>query len=253
MKIITALITPFNNKNKIDYFKLGKLIEKQIDQDASGIVVGGSTGERHLLTDYEENRLYQFVTCNYGDKIDIYLGIGEPSTALAIKKLKKYNKLNFKGYLVNVPFYILPPQEKIVEYFKKIAGNTQKEIIVYDIEKRNGVLLELQTIKEIVKIPNVLAIKESTKSFKRLKELYEEKLPILIGDDKWYLWGLTTNIEGIISVMSNQELLLMKDPYLNINKYQKILKEISKYVNPIGIKLYMNKQGENVGKCREPL
>lgn len=253
MKIITALITPFNNKNKIDYNKLGKLIERQIVQNASGIVIGGSTGERHLLTEYEESKLYQFVACNYGDKIDIYLGIGEPSTNEAIKKLKKYNKLNFKGYLINVPFYILPPQDKIIEYFKKLALNTNKEIIIYDIEKRNGISLDLTTIKELIKIPNVIGIKESTKSFKRLKELYEEKIPILIGDDKWYLWGLTTNIDGIISVMSNQELLLMKEPYLNINKYHKVLNEISKYVNPIGIKTYMNKQGENVGRCREPL
>lgn len=253
MKIITALITPFNDKKKIDYFKFGKLIEKQILQGASGIVVGGSTGERHLLSEYEENRLYQFVTCNYGNKIDVYLGVGEPASNIAVKKLKKYNSLNFKGYLINVPFYILPPQEKIIDYFKTLAKNTEKEIIVYDIEKRNGVLLELHTIKELIKIPNIIAIKESTKSFKRLKELYEEKIPLLIGDDKWYLWGLTTNIDGIISVMSNQELLLMKEPYKDINRYHKVLKEISKYVNPIGIKLYMNKQGENVGKCREPL
>ena len=106
MKIITALITPFNDKKKIDYFKFGKLIEKQILQGASGIVVGGSTGERHLLSEYEENRLYQFVTCNYGDKIDVYLGVGEPASNIAVKKLKKYNSLNFKGYLINVPFYI---------------------------------------------------------------------------------------------------------------------------------------------------
>lgn len=253
MKIITALITPFNKRQQIDYFVLDRLINKQILEKASGLVIGGSTGERHLLSEYEENKLYNYVTSNYGDQIDLYLGIGEASTNKAIKKIKKYNKLNFKGYLINVPFYILPPQDKIITYFKDLSKNTKKDIIVYDIEKRNGVSLEIETIKELLKIPNIVSIKESTKSMKRLVELYSYNLPIYLGDDKWYLWGLSNNVLGIISVMSNQELLLMKNPYLNLKQYHKVLKEISKESNPIGIKRYMNKLGENVGDCRKPL
>lgn len=253
MNIITALITPFNDKKQINYKKVMDLIEKQIAYGASGIVIGGSTGERHLLTDYEENKLYQFVTSNYGDKIDLYLGVGEPSTALALKKIQKYNKLNCKGYLINVPFYILPPQDKIIDYFQKLSKSTTRDIIVYDIEKRNGVKLEISTMKEIIKLPNVVSIKESTKSLKRLKEIVDEKIPIFLGDDRWYLWGVANNINTIISVMSNQELPIMKEPYKDLKKYHKILKEISKDVNPLGIKKYMNKIGENVGYCREPL
>ena len=134
-----------------------------------------------------------------------------------------------------------------------ISKYTNKGIIVYDIQKRSGTELDISTIKKIITIPNILAIKESTKSIKRLKNFLDEELPFYLGDDKWYLWGLTKNIECIISVMSNCELKVMQEPYKNLNFYKKSLKEISSKVNPIGIKNYMNKKGFNVGNCRKPL
>ena len=253
MKIITALITPYDSKNKINYSKIKELIDYQILHNSSGIVIGGSTGERHLLTEYEEIKLYTFVCNNYGDKIDIFIGIGEVSTSKTIHKIKKYNKLNCKGYLINVPCYVLPPQENIYQYFLDISNETNKDIIVYDIEKRSGISLDIATIKDIIKIPNIIGIKESTRSLKRLKILVNENLPIILGDDKWYLWGLTKEMKCIISVMSNCELDLMINPYKNLASYKEKLKEINKYVNPIGIKKFMNKKGLNVGNCRKPL
>ena len=45
----TAIITPFNEKNEIDYFTFSKIIKNQIEKGINAIVVCGTTGEAATL------------------------------------------------------------------------------------------------------------------------------------------------------------------------------------------------------------
>lgn len=74
MKIITALVTPFNPDLSINYHMVDQLIERQIAEGADGIVIGGTTGEAHLLDKQEMYELYHYVV-KYAKRIPIYLGV----------------------------------------------------------------------------------------------------------------------------------------------------------------------------------
>ena len=50
--VATALITPLNEKG-IDFNKLEKLINWQIDEGINALVIAGTTGEASTLTDEE--------------------------------------------------------------------------------------------------------------------------------------------------------------------------------------------------------
>ena len=47
--ILTALITPFNEHDEIDYPALVKLIERLLAEHTTGLVVGATTGESPTL------------------------------------------------------------------------------------------------------------------------------------------------------------------------------------------------------------
>ena len=51
--LYTALITPFTEKNKIDYASLEKLIEEQIQAKTDGLVILGTTGESPTISNQE--------------------------------------------------------------------------------------------------------------------------------------------------------------------------------------------------------
>ena len=49
--VYTALVTPFDSNNNINYQKLEDLIELQISKGVNGLVIGGTTGEGMLIDD----------------------------------------------------------------------------------------------------------------------------------------------------------------------------------------------------------
>lgn len=46
----TALITPFDASGNVDFRSLEKLIEQQISEKVTGLIIAGSTGEGSLLS-----------------------------------------------------------------------------------------------------------------------------------------------------------------------------------------------------------
>lgn len=57
--LLTAIVTPFDENQKIDFASLEKLVNYLIDQGCNGFVVGGTTGETPTLTHDEKIDLYQ--------------------------------------------------------------------------------------------------------------------------------------------------------------------------------------------------
>ena len=59
--IFTALLTPFDNDNKINKSALEQLIRHNIKLGVDGFYVGGSTAEAFLLTREERKQVIQIV------------------------------------------------------------------------------------------------------------------------------------------------------------------------------------------------
>ena len=55
--IYPPLVTPFDDKDEVDYELFSKEIEYHLTYDIKGLVVGGSTGEGYSLSDDELSNL----------------------------------------------------------------------------------------------------------------------------------------------------------------------------------------------------
>ena len=55
--IYPPLVTPFDEKDEVDYEQFSKEIEFHLKYDIKGLVVGGSTGEGYSLSD-DEYQIY---------------------------------------------------------------------------------------------------------------------------------------------------------------------------------------------------
>ena len=55
---ITAIVTPFK-KGKIDYKKLLELLDFQISNGVTGVVLCGTTGEGPTVTDDEKEKMFR--------------------------------------------------------------------------------------------------------------------------------------------------------------------------------------------------
>ena len=94
--------------------------------------------------------------------------IRQKEALLLAEKVNASPKIS--GILLGFPPYILPSQKEVKLYVEAIAKVIDKPIILYNNPRRTGFNLELDTFAELIKLPNILGIKEAGDS-ERIPEL----------------------------------------------------------------------------------
>ncbi len=78
-KILTALITPFDNDFHIDFPALQSIIKQQMDNGADGFIVCGTTSEAPTLTMDEQTEIIETVLSMTKGNYLVYAGAGTNS------------------------------------------------------------------------------------------------------------------------------------------------------------------------------
>ena len=266
-KIITAMVTPFDQNNQLNLPALKKLIDHLLKNNTSTILVSGTTGEAPTLEDDEKLNLFEKTLEYVDEKVPVIAGVGTNSTNKTVNFMKKVESLPLSGYLVVVPYYNKPDQEGIYQHYKQIAENTAKPIIIYNIPSRTAVDLDIDTLKRLAEIKNIVGIKESNKTIAKIKAIKEEALDlkVYVGDDVLLYDALKYNSDGVVSVASHLygrtihnliQLMRTKqyaDALAIFNIYKPKFEALFIKPNPIPLKAALNKLGFNVGSVRLPL
>lgn len=259
-EIFTALITPFNQDQSIDYPGLYRIMDKLIEEGNKSFLLCGTTGETSTLKLDERRMLVENILEKY-PQIRIIVGICSNSTSEVIRHISMYKENpRIYAYLVIVPYYIKPSQSGIFKHFDLIASSTDKKIMIYNIPSRCGVAIDVSTVIRLAnKHKNIIGMKHCGV----LDEIHQIKdaLPqfkVYIGDDHLLLEGLKQRADGIVSVSSHLDFPLIEEICKNENIFDdRYLKLISEYVfiepSPAPIKYILSKLGYIQNILRSPL
>ena len=88
-RLITAMITPFDEQGEVDYDEAKRLAVALVDSGSDGLVVTGTTGETPALTTDEKLRLYEATKSAVGDRAAILAGTTTYATAASIDMSKR--------------------------------------------------------------------------------------------------------------------------------------------------------------------
>ena len=201
----TALITPFN-EDGVDFDSLERIVNDQITSGINALIVCGTTGEPATMTDEEKVEVIKCVVETANHRVPVIAGAGTNCTATTIKNVIEYEKLGVDGLLIVTPYYNKCTQKGLIAHYSAIANSTSLPIIVYSVKGRTGVNVEPETVAELAKIDNIVAIKEASGNLEQVKkiiELTEGRIDVYSGED-----GLAVDIvklggKGLISVLSN--------------------------------------------------
>src|SRR6185437_9613410 len=130
------------------------------EHGSDGLVVCGTTGESPTLSDAEKLELFAAAVDAVGGRASVVAGTGTNDTAHSAKLTAQAHELGVDGFLVVTPYYNKPPQRAIVRHFEEIAAATDKPVVAYNIPSRVVITIETETIAELGKIPNVVAVKQ---------------------------------------------------------------------------------------------
>lgn len=258
--IFTALITPFNKDLSIDYPALYRLIDSLMLKGNKSFLLCGTTGETSTLKLNERIELVNNILYKYKD-IRIIVGICSNNTVEVIKHIDMYkDDSRIYAFLVIVPYYIKPSQRGIYKHFDLIASSTHKNIMIYNIPSRCGINIESDTVIALVnKHKNIIGMKQcgDLEMISTLKNKLKH-FKIYSGDDHLLLESLKKHADGIISVVSHLDYLLIEKVCNEENEfYDKYLKLLSEYVflesSPSTIKYILYRLGFIQNVLRSPL
>lgn len=263
-----ALVTPFNEKNEVDYFILKKLIDYQISNGTKALIILGTTGESPTITMAEREKIIKFCVYIANGQIPIIVGTGSNSTETTIYLTLQAKRLGASGALIVTPYYNKCNQNGLFEHYKKIALKTKFPMIIYNVPSRTGVNIQPETVLKLSKFNNIVGIKEASGNMIQIEKLIHilpSNFAVYSGDDCLTLPMLSIGAKGVISVTANaypnQVSVLcnyaLKNDYSNAliihNKLFEICQALFLDINPICIKTYMKFLGFNVGSPRLPL
>ena len=200
----TALVTPFKN-GKVDENAYRATVARQIEAGVDFLVPLGSTAETPCLSDDEKVRLVQ-ITREMAPGVPMVAGVGSNSLTGTVRNMRLLDSLDVQAYLVVVPFYNKPTQEGLYQYFKAVAEETDRQVILYNVPGRTGTNMKKETTLRLAEIPNITAVKEASGDLAQIidiKRQAPEGFTVLSGNDDQTLPLMACGADGVISVASN--------------------------------------------------
>ncbi|HUV43811.1 MAG TPA: 4-hydroxy-tetrahydrodipicolinate synthase [Dehalococcoidales bacterium] len=266
-RLLTAMVTPFDDKGEVDYQQARKLALALLDSGSEGLVVVGTTGESPTLNREEELRLFAEVKSAVGDRGAVIAGTGSNNTVEAIAATRGAEKAGVDGCLLVVPYYNKPTQEGLYQHFKAIAESTSLPCIPYNVPSRTVTSLSVETTIRLSQIDNIIGVKEASGNLENIARIISgtRNFRVWSGNDTDTLLILAVGGYGIISVASHlvgKQINEMIYSFLNgqTGKAAEIHRRLLPLVNalfvvsnPIPVKYALNHAGFNVGKPRLPL
>ena len=263
----TALITPFD-ENGVNYEKLGKLIDWQIEKGINALVICGTTGEASTMTDDEHRDVIDYSVKRVNGRVPVIAGAGSNDTSYALDLIKCAEASGVDGTLVVTPYYNKATQKGLIKMYTELADAAKKPMILYNVPSRTGVNIEPSTYAALADHERIVGIKEANGNLSKIVEtmsLVRGKLDLYSGNDDQIVPLLAMGGKGVISVLSNvmpSETVEMCDSFFRGDiekaaemqcKYHALINALFCEVNPIPVKAAMAAMGFCEDYLRMPL
>ena len=265
----TLLITPFRQDLSLDEEGLRTLVQRQVDAGIHGIAPLGVTGENTMMTDTEVYRVVEIIAEVAKGKVKLAPDACSTSLWEAKERVSRFVDLGADYISVFTPYFVLPKQEGLIDFYTKLADFSPVPIILHNAPERTGVDLLPETTGFLAKHPNIIGIKDGNKKLDHLAKI----LQLTRGDDFCVFTGKDTTAYPLISfggagtftVAGNIIPEIMRDmTTLALNGkmteaaeihygYYDLFEALRYESNPMAAKMALNLMGLPAGGHRSPL
>jgi len=203
---LVALVTPFDEQDRVDYEAVERLIEFHVRSGTDGLVIAGTTGESPTLRKDEHAVLIRRAAEISAGRLPIIAGTGSNSTAQTIELSLAVADAAVDAYLLVVPYYNKPVQEGLFRHFWAIADAVDKPVMLYNVPGRTVADLLPETLARLSLHPRIFGVKDATGDIGRLKacqQLVEADFCFYSGDDFTVLDFIVEGGSGVVTVSGN--------------------------------------------------
>lgn len=268
--IYTPIVTPFNEKEELDYSMMKHNLDKWGKTDLDGIVVLGSNGEFVFLSMEEKLELVKFVIENFTKEKNVIVGTTCESTKETIILSNKMADLGADAVLILPPNYYKGGmnEEILYKHFTDVADEVKVPVMLYNMPGNTGINLSAKLIARLSKHPNIVGVKDTSGNIVQMAEIVrdtDEDFTVFAGNAGYLLPALSVGARGATLALAN---ILPEDccNLVNLFKEGKMseAKELQlRLMEPnftvtgkfgvSGLKVALDMLGYKGGKTRRPL
>jgi dihydrodipicolinate synthase/N-acetylneuraminate lyase len=158
-----ATPTPFTETGELDLDAFGKLLQYFQDEGAHGIVVNGSSGEWYAQDVDERRAVARAAVEQIGGSVPTIVGVSAIQASDTVALIRHAQSIGADGVMYSPPPGWRLTRDEIRSYFAETCAVTDLPVMLYNIPADVASDLDPELIADLAGIPNVVAVKDSTR------------------------------------------------------------------------------------------
>ncbi len=213
--IYTLQVTPFTKDFKLDESGLRTLTRRQVEGGVHGIAPLGVTGENSALTEDEVMRIVEIIVEEAGGKAKVAPDTCSNNLEHTIARARRYAEIGADYVVVFAPYLVLPNQDGLVDFYRRVADASPVPIIIHNAPARIGVNVEPKTYAKLIAHGNIVGTKDGKKELDHLAKLLHlargNPFEVFTGKDTTAYPLMAFGGSGMFSVAANILPKVMRD------------------------------------------
>jgi len=205
-RIWSALITPTNEDESVNYDALERIVELQIQDGAEGFYCCGSSGEGLLLTLDERKQVLEHTLKAAGGRVPVISHVGTIRTKDVIDLARHAMSAGALAVSMIPPYYYKFSMDEIMGYYEDvIKAIPDVPAIVYNIPQFTGVEFSKDNAGRLLANENIVGIKHTSTnlySLERMGNAFPDKA-LINGFDEQLLGALSMGAAATIGTTVN--------------------------------------------------
>ena len=195
--IIPAFYACYDAEGKINPAAVRELTRYFIAKGVKGLYVGGSSGECIYQSKEERKLVLENVMAEAKGKLTIIAHVACNNTADSMELAAHAESLGVDAIAAIPPIYFKLPPYAIAKYWNDMsAAAPNTDFIIYNIPQLAGVALSVPLLKEMLKSPRVIGVKNSSMPTQDIQMWRDEGAIVFNGPDEQLISGLVMGATG---------------------------------------------------------
>jgi 4-hydroxy-tetrahydrodipicolinate synthase len=205
--LITALCTPLTDDDSLHVEGLAAHLDDQWLHGIRGVLVGGTMGLMQLLDDEVYRDLIRKTAELAHGRGEILVGVGDTSFTRTLGRIRYVEQFDIDGVVVLAPYFYQLGQADLLAYYRGLADQSRKPLYLYDLPQRTRTNLELDTVLQLARHPNIRGIKCSGEwtATRRLMDRVGDAFRVVPAQptivDMLVRCGVRENLDGIFGIL----------------------------------------------------
>lgn len=265
--LYTAIVTPFDDNQAVDFAALNKLVRFQVEAGAAGIVPIGGTGEYPALS-RQERRDIVAACVEAADGRPVIPGVLATGFQDAVEAGRDFAAAGAAAVMTVTPYYAAGPEGGMRAYFRNYRDAAGLPVILYQIPRRTTVAVSAEGVQAMVEDGSIIGMKYSSydvPEFIRTIRLAGENFAMLSGEEPLLATEMALGARGGVLASATiypriwiEIMRLARDGKLAEalalqEKINPVVEAIFTETNPGPLKTFMRLAGMKVGDVRLPL